>query len=195
MADHNASPDYELDDTLEITEPAQYRALFEATREQIITLLLERAATTAELAVALDKPKGTVGHHLKALEEAGLVRVVRTKRVRAIEAKYYGRTARTFLFHKRYQQMYSEPGQRPHSLLAEAAAELESVPDDLVDESMSTVRYARIPHERASEWRERVTALAHEFASQPRGGDVTYAIALGVYPTTRKALPKAEDEA
>jgi DNA-binding transcriptional ArsR family regulator len=41
-----------------------------------------------------------VGYHLKVLEEAGLVHVVRTKKVRAIEAKYYGRTARIFLYHR-----------------------------------------------------------------------------------------------
>ena len=42
-------------------------------------------------------PKGTVGHHLKVLERAGLVRVVRTRRVRAVTEKYYGRVARLFL--------------------------------------------------------------------------------------------------
>lgn len=194
MADQNV-PDYELDDTLDLTEPAQYRALFEPTREEIITLLLERAATTAELAVALEKPKGTVGHHLKVLEDAGLVHIVRTKRVRAIEAKYYGRTALTFVFHRTGQQKYTDSGVRPASLLTTAAAEMDLVPDAQIDEALSTVRYARIPAERASEWRARLTALAHEFASQARGGDVTYAIALGVYPTTRNALPEPEDRA
>ena len=43
-------------------------------------LLRERAASTSELAVALEAPKGTVGHHLKVLESAGLIRVVRTAR-------------------------------------------------------------------------------------------------------------------
>ena len=43
-------------------------------------------------------PKGTVGHHLKVLERAGLVHVVRTRRVRAVTEKYYGRVARLFLY-------------------------------------------------------------------------------------------------
>jgi hypothetical protein len=43
-------------------------------------------------------PKGTVGHHLKVLERAGLIRVVRTRKVRAVTEKFYGRTARLFLF-------------------------------------------------------------------------------------------------
>ena len=63
----------------------------------IITLLEERAASIKQLAEALDKPKGSVGHHVKALEAAGLIRVVRTRQVRAITEKFYGRTARWFI--------------------------------------------------------------------------------------------------
>lgn len=195
MADQTTAPDYELADTLELTEPAQYRALFQTTREQIITLLLERAATTAELSLALEKPKGTVGHHLHVLEDAGLVRVVRTKRVRAIEAKYFGRTARTFLFRRTGRQKYGDTGMRPTSVLATAANEMELVPDGQLDEAVSTVRYARIPADRASEWRARLVALAHEFVQEPRAGDVTYALVAGLYPTTKARLPDPDQEA
>ena len=45
----------------------------------------------------LESPKGTVGHHLKVLESAGLVRVVRTRKVRALTEKFYGRVARLFV--------------------------------------------------------------------------------------------------
>ena len=41
--------------------------------------------------------KGTVAHHLKVLEAAGLVKVVRTRRVRALTESFYGRTARLFV--------------------------------------------------------------------------------------------------
>ena len=60
-------------------------------------MLRERAASTSELAVALEAPKGTVGHHLKVLESAGLIHVVRTRKVRALTEKYYGRVARLFV--------------------------------------------------------------------------------------------------
>lgn len=63
MADHKA-PDYELDEILDLDQPEQFKALFEETRLAIVDLLLERAATTKDLAEALDKPKGTIGHHL-----------------------------------------------------------------------------------------------------------------------------------
>ena len=90
------SPDYELDDVLVVEDPKQLRALGDFTRGRIIGLLGQRAASTTELAAALDMPKGTVGHHLKVLEKAGLVRVVRTRQVRALTEKFYGRVARLF---------------------------------------------------------------------------------------------------
>ncbi|NED96011.1 winged helix-turn-helix transcriptional regulator [Phytoactinopolyspora alkaliphila] len=181
-----AVPDYALDDVLELTEPVQYRALFEKTRLEVCSLLLERAATISDLAVALGKPKGTVGHHLKVLEEAGLVHVVRTKKVRAIEAKYYGRTARVFIFHK-----VGEAAEQPQQVLSTAAAEIAAVPEDTDLPVNSNIRYARIPTERAEEWSRRLDELIIEFGSQPRGGDVIYGFAIAVYPTDRARLPDA----
>src|SRR4029453_4441743 len=49
-----------------------------------------------EVAAAVERPKSTVAHHVKVLAETGLVQVVRTRRGRAIEERYYGRTARMF---------------------------------------------------------------------------------------------------
>ena len=76
-------PDYELAEALDLADARQYRALFEDTRREIVSLLLERAATTSELAEVLGKPKGTIGHHLKVLEEAGLASRVEPVRVAA----------------------------------------------------------------------------------------------------------------
>lgn len=184
MADHTAAPDYELTETLPLTEPAQYRALFEPTRQEIVSILLERAATTSELADVLGKPKGTVGHHLKVLKDAGLVRVVRTRRVRALEAKYYGRTARAFLFHE-----VGEAVGVPQRVLSAAAAEVAAVPQDTDLPVIGNIRYARIPAERAQEWGRRLEELLVEFTREPRAGDVTYGLVVGIYPTGRPALP------
>lgn len=90
-------PDYEADDILVVSEPDQLRALAGDARLQIVTLLRERAASTTELAEQIGLAKGTVSHHLKVLESAGLVRVVRTRRVRALTENIYGRIARLYL--------------------------------------------------------------------------------------------------
>jgi DNA-binding transcriptional ArsR family regulator len=95
---HSTHPyDYDADDTLIVSRPDQLRALGDEIRGRIIGLLRDRAASASELADLLEMPKGTVGHHLKVLEKAQLIHVVRTRRVRAVTEKYYGRVARLFL--------------------------------------------------------------------------------------------------
>src|SRR5215831_2967278 len=96
MVGNPSPPDYELADRIALTEPAQVRAMGHPLRNTILGLLHERAATVTELAAALERPKSTVAHHVKVLVEAGLAQVVRTRRVRAIEERFYGRTARMF---------------------------------------------------------------------------------------------------
>lgn len=195
MTDHSddaatptPGPDYPLADQLDLDDPAQYRALFEDTRQQLVSLLLERAATTSELAAALDRPKGTIGHHLKVLEAAGLVHVVRTQRVRALEAKYYGRTARVFMFN----HLYEAVGQ-PQRILARAAAEVAALPPSNADDRTTFIagnaRYARIPLEQAGEWARRMDDLMVEFSKTPAAGETTYALVYGLYPSSRSALP------
>lgn len=165
---------------LPIEDPAQLRALLDETRLHIIDLLSERAATTSQLAETLERPKGTVGYHLKVLVEAGLARVVRTEMVRAIEAKYYGRTARTFDITPVADTI------RPNLILSKAMEEMTESHRPHGDlPGMSTVRYARIPEERAREWEERLLGMLQEFISSPRDGEVVYGLVLGLFPTDR----------
>lgn len=189
MTDHGA-PDYELDEILEIDQPQQFKALFDETRLAIVDLLLERAATTKDLAATLDKPKGTVGHHLSVLEEAGLIRIVRTEMVRAIEAKYYGRVARTYSLLDKADVGFELT---PDHFLQSAAVEFAKV-EDPSSGTLSTLRYARIPDERADEWVQRLIELAHEFTAETRGGETTYGLLLAIYPTDRPHLPDPEED-
>lgn len=183
MTDGTA-PDYDLADGLTLDAPAQYKALFEPTRSQIVSLLLDRAATTSELADLLGKPKGTIGSHLKALERAGLVRVVRTQRVRALEAKYYGRTARVFWF----ETVDGAVGEAARQL-RRAADEAATVADPQDKVMTGAVRYARIPAERAQEWKDRLHRLLDEFDREPRSGGQAYGLVVGVYPADAPRLP------
>src|SRR6266536_4359464 len=96
VARNSPPPDYALADRIALTKPSQVKAIGHPLRTTILGLLHERAATVSELAVALERPKSTVAHHVKVLAEAGLVQVVRTRRVRAIEERVYGRAARMF---------------------------------------------------------------------------------------------------
>ena len=90
-------PDYDADDILIVAETEQLRALAGDVRLEIVKLLRERAQSTTELAAQVGLAKGTVSHHLKVLESAGLIRVVRTRKVRAVTESIYGRVARLYL--------------------------------------------------------------------------------------------------
>ena len=194
MADHS-SPDYELDETLSIQSPAEFKALFDETRLQIVDLLLERAATIKELADTMDRPKGTIGHHVSVLQEAGLIRVVRTKKVRAIEAKYYGRTARTFLL---TPTVDVDIDVSPDYFLTKGAMEYAKAAAEAMkggnDTMLSTLRYVRVPDDRAKEWGLRLAELTQEFTAEPRGGDTSYGMLVALYPTDRPHLPDEEGE-
>lgn len=189
-------PDYDLPDALPLTDPEQYGALFEPTREQIVGILLERAATTSELAELLDRPKGTIGHHLKVLESAGLVRVVRTKRVRALEAKYYGRTARVFYFDRLDEAVGSSQRVLERAAAEFAAADAarrgreEDATPVVIDANRRDVR---VSADQALEFQRRLAALLLEFADAPRSGETTYAMTYAIYPTDRPAL-RADDQ-
>lgn len=177
-------PDYELEATIEVATPGGLKAIADPTRRTILDLLLDRAATTTHIAEALDKPKGTVGYHLKVLEAAGLIRIVRTAQVRAMTEKYYGRVARTILIKAR-----PSGGGGDFPMLAQAMAEARILrPDDPLP--MFTLRHVRVPEERAVEFAERLVALSEEFVDAPRGGDVVYGLIAGVFPTDR---PRFDD--
>ena len=118
-------PDYELAETMHVRTPEQLRALADDVRGSILALLRERAYSTQQLSRELDMPKGTVGHHLKVLESAGLVHVVRTRQVRAVTEKFYGRTAKLFLFETEDPEDERAIGT---SILHRAASELERSP-------------------------------------------------------------------
>lgn len=90
--------DYKAKDTLLVADPKQLKAMADPLRTQLIQLLRDRARSTQEISEEIGVPKGTIGHHLKVLEDAGLIRVVRTRKVRAVTEKFYGRTARLFLY-------------------------------------------------------------------------------------------------
>ena len=184
-------PDYELVERMEVAAPEQLRAMAGPLRGTILDLLLERAATVAELATAVARPKSTVAHHVKVLLDAGMLRVVRTRRVRAIDERYYGRTARMF-----YVGVVDSPGEDPTTVHANAlsVAAAESVPAHEADDLRSTLRHARIPPERAAEFWLQVDAVVQEFSQLPRSGETVYGFAAGLYPTDFPTLPDASDE-
>jgi len=181
-------PDYELADRIALTEPSQVKALGHPLRNTILGLLHERAATVSELAIALERPKSTVAHHVKALTEAGLVQVVRTRRVRAIEERFYGRTARMFYVSV---ERSAEGDDMPGGFNDFEVAARESSAAYLDGKLWGFIRHARISEEQASAFWERMAELVAEFEQLPRSGETMYGFAVGVYPTDQPTLPSS----
>ena len=189
MSINTQIPDYDLDEHRTVTDSAGLRALANPLRGQLLELVLERAATVTELAGALGRPKSTVAHHVATLVDAGLLRVVRTRRVRAIDERYYGRVARTLSV----GAISSAEDKRTVLALnglAEAAAEAEQANAD--DELRCLLLHARIPEDRLHDFWAEVQELARQFGQIPRDGDRVYGFAAGLYPTTAPTLPPRE---
>ena len=182
----NDIPDYELDEMLVITAPDQLRALTGPLRESLLDLLHARAAPVTDLAQAVGRPKSTVAYHVNVLVSAGLLRVVRTRRVRAVEERYYGRVART-LYIGTLARLEDQETALAVNGLAQGAAE--AVPAHAADQLRCTLLHARIPAEEVRNFWARVQELARQFAQLPRSGDQVYGFAAGLYPVDAPMLP------
>jgi DNA-binding transcriptional ArsR family regulator len=191
MSGNEQIPDYDLDEMIVVTAPEQLRALAEPLRATLLELVLERAATVTEMARAVGRPKGTVAYHVNSLVEAGLLRVVRTRRVRAMEERYFGRVARTIYIGALTR---SDSKQIVSAINGLAKAAAESLPAHEADQLRCTLVHARIPVEEVRAFWTQVQELARRFAQIPRAGDQVYGFAAGLYPTDAPTLLDPEPD-
>ena len=186
--------DYSAEDVLVVRDPEQLRALGGDLRARIVMLLRERAASTTELAQAMGVPKGTVGHHLKVLERAGLIRVVATRQVRAVTEKYYGRVARLFVLKT------DEDAEDVVGGSALAAVMLRQAAEEILPAGVEAARitgglsHARLLPADARRLGIRLNRLfaAVQAADNPDGEP--YGLAASLYPAP-SALPREPDDA
>jgi len=174
-------PDYELDDVLVVGDPKQLRALGDTSRARIVMMLRERAASTSELAIALEAPKGTVGHHIKVLEKAGLIRVVRTRKVRALTEKYYGRVARLFVL-KGDEGMPEElkGGVLAATMLRQAADELIAAGDPDENDSSALI-HVRLTPEQRRRFERRLNRLVADLQRAEDADGTSHALAYALF--------------
>jgi hypothetical protein len=109
--------------------------------------------------------------------------------VRAIEERFYGRTARLFY-------VAPEPfsaGEAPSGDFNdfEVAAQ-ESAAAFREGKLWGFIRHARISEDQASTFWDRMAELVEEFDRMPRSGGTTYGFAIGIYPADHPTLPHAE---
>jgi DNA-binding transcriptional ArsR family regulator len=139
------------DETLHASSPAQLKALAHPLRQRLLYALGEQPATISQLAVSFGQRKGNIGHHLKVLEAAGMVRIVETRQVRGGTEHYYQRTTRRVFV-----------GGPPE---ASTAAMLRAVADELAAtqaEPLLILRHVRLSRAQAERLVSALTAIVEE---------------------------------
>jgi DNA-binding transcriptional ArsR family regulator len=165
-------------DHLTIRGKEQLHAIGDPTRWRILGRLQIGPASIQELAQALGMAKGTIGHHVRVLEGAGLIRLAETKRVRGVVEKRYLRVARQFRLPET-QDAAADPeiGMLPvRSALAEARPSTGKA-----DPSMSLVVRARMPAARARRFADLINQIAAEFADGAPGTGETFGLVGAIY--------------
>lgn len=180
-------PDYEWVESLDLTTAGQHRAIGNRVRWQILGLLNDRAATITQLAGTLGVLKGSASYHVRVLEQAGLIRVVRTRKVRGVLERYYGRTARRYELDRADPPRDSSP-----MLLRTVADELAHRPPVPAEHDLVTLAHARIDPTRAAELAGRLAALVEEFRSGSATGGPMYGLAVAFFHTGVASQPAAE---
>jgi DNA-binding transcriptional ArsR family regulator len=165
---------YDAPDILVVDEPDQLRALADDLRGRMVSLLRERAWSTQQLARELSIPKGTIGHHLKVLERAGLIRVVHTRRVRAVTEKFYGRAARLFLFKPEDPADSRALGA---ATLRDAAFQLERAPEG----AGWGLVVARLDAKAVARFDRRLKKLIDDFVAADAAGGTPHRLVVGFW--------------
>ena len=109
--------------------------------------------------------------------------------MRAIEERFYGRTARMFYVSVERAEGGEEMPRDFNDFEVAAGESADAFRDGKL---WGFIRHARITEDQASEFWERMAELVAEFDRLPRSGDTMYGFAIGVYPTDQPTLPSGD---
>jgi DNA-binding transcriptional ArsR family regulator len=84
---------------LKIIDEEAFKLVGDETRRRIIFLLRDNEFTAKEIASQLNLTPQNIYHHIKKLQDAGLVKVSEEKRSGHLIESYYTTTADTFVYH------------------------------------------------------------------------------------------------
>ncbi|WP_433340835.1 ArsR/SmtB family transcription factor [Streptomyces sp. CA-253872] len=178
-------PTDEPSEAFHVTTDEQLRAVSNLTRHRIMAQLRFAPATITQIAERVGLAKGSSSYHVRLLERAGLVKVVRTRKVRGVTERYYAMAARSLVL--------PTPGEgQPDTLMRNVVADLEAAPAD--DERYVRLSHLRLTDEQFAELGARLEALADEYGelSDPSLPDVSLAFAL--FRPAARAQAREESE-
>ncbi|SDM75796.1 winged helix-turn-helix domain-containing protein [Allokutzneria albata] len=164
---------------LVLSSPEQFKALGHPLRHRMVIMLRQRPATLAQLAAALGPTKGTIGYHVGVLQEAGLVRVAGTRRVRGGTEQYYEPAGDGLVV-----GADAEPGAGARVMISTALSEL--LPGE---PSATRLRHLRLTPERAGELARRLGEWAEEGTLPDDPDGQAYTLLLSLHRADIPALP------
>ncbi|SDK82437.1 Helix-turn-helix domain-containing protein [Glycomyces sambucus] len=159
-----------MDEPVQVATPAQYRALGHPVRHRLLLALGERPATLSGLAADLGISKGSAGHHLKILREAGLVDLDEARKVRGGTEQYFKRA---------FRKLHLDPGESTKAALAAVADEMLTAEDD----PLLHLRSVRLSEAQARRLRDTLDALVQDLENEEDGA--RYGVLVGLYRPRR----------
>ncbi|MEU8762380.1 helix-turn-helix domain-containing protein [Streptomyces sp. NPDC048659] len=161
----------DLPESLRVTTDEQLRAVSNLTRHRIMAVLRFEPSTITQIAERVGLAKGSSSYHVRLLERAGIVEVVRTRKVRGVTERYYAMAARSIEL--------PDPGEGgPDFLMRHAVADLEAAPAD--GERHVGMAHLRLTDAQFAELSARLEALVGEYRrlSDPALPDASFVFAL-----------------
>ena len=152
---------------LVISTEQQFKAISDMARSRILGVIQYQPLTAKQIAQRLQATPGAIGHHLRVLEEAGLIKIVARRLTRGIVASYYTRAARMF----DYNLPPEVRGVLPinFDIFSRVQAELM---DSMVSyeekdlERSDAFPHVRLSSEKAMEYQQRFIALIDELVDE-----------------------------
>jgi DNA-binding transcriptional ArsR family regulator len=170
----------DADDDVVLREPAQFKALGHPLRHRLLMALRQRPATLAQLATALRSTKGTVGYHIKVLQDAGLVQFAHAKQVRGGTEQYY-QPAST--------RLRIAPDAPVDAGFLVKAALAEMLPPASGEADLTALRHLRLTPAQAEQLADVLESLAsHHSAAEADDGRL-YGLLLSLYRADIPDLP------
>ena len=127
---------------------------------------------------------------MKVLEQAGLIRVVRTRKVRAVTEKYYGRVARLFVLRSDESLPEELAGGALSGIMLRQAA------DELIasrpEKDQSAFLHARITEKELRRFQRRLNRLVADFRAAETSDGEMQALALALFRATAVERPEAD---
>ncbi|WP_328611851.1 helix-turn-helix domain-containing protein [Amycolatopsis sp. NBC_00345] len=159
------------DDAVHVRTTEQLRAVSNLVRHRVLAVLRDGPATITQVAERLDLAKGSSSYHVRVLERAGLIHVVRTRKVRGVVERYYAHVARRIVLPE------AAPGQA-NVLMRHALADLETASAD--SPGLVRMQHTRIGEAQFAEFERRLGALLDELreARDPDEPAATAAVAF-----------------